>query len=162
MDIRSKIGVQLLLLSLIILVWIGVFLFIGRKEDNVDYWGAMMMGVSTITFFGFLLLPGNVNEKGVFNESRIRLSITATLIVTYIIFFGAVAFLNNKDEFVSPDLISTLTNMISVTIPFYFGASAAVEIVKLQKKKSEEESKDSSAGASGNNIEASDFSESNK
>ena len=40
------------------------------------------------------------------------------------------------------ELLPTLTNLLMVVIPFYFGSAAAVEIAQIQKKSREEKNGD--------------------
>ena len=97
--------------------------------------GLTLVLIAFITFFGLLCLPGAVGGGGEFRESRIRLGIAGSLLLVYLAYFGTVVFLANPtvaNE--SRELLPTLTSLLSVVIPFYFGASAAVEIGSRLKK----------------------------
>lgn len=145
MGIKNDINKRIIFISIILILWVAIFLLSGRIFKSRDLWGLMLIGSALITFFGFLQMPGSVNEKGEFQESRIRLAIAATFIVSYVIYFGSVIYLDPaKDERTgelvttfAKDMLPTLTNLLSITISFYFGSTAAIEIAgKLSKKHS--------------------------
>lgn len=82
-----------------------------------------------LTLFGSLALPGAQDENGNFREERIRFSIAISVLVVYLVYFcGAVWWYGGKKN----EMVETLTNLVMVVVPFYFGASAAAQIV--QKK----------------------------
>lgn len=77
----------------------------------------------TITLFGTMAIPGAQTADGSFSEQRIRLAIAMTVLVVYLVYFGmAVVWGGNLTP-----MVGTLTNLVMVVIPFYFGASAAVQ-----------------------------------
>ena len=78
-----------------------------------------------ITLFGTLAIEGAKNDDGTFREQRIRLAIAISVLVIYLIYFS-MAILWPEDSYNS-QLLETLTNLMMVVIPFYFGASAAAE-----------------------------------
>jgi hypothetical protein len=96
----------------------------------------MLIGAALLTFFGFLQLPGTIDENGAFRESQIRLAIAATLVVAYLVYFGSAVYLEpvmkdgNRVHTFAEDLFPTLTNLLTITISFYFGSTAAIEIAK--------------------------------
>lgn len=126
-------------LLLILTVNVGV-LVVGLA---LAYWvfkhdivlGVILVLIALVTLFGFLGLPGAVGGNGEFRESRVRLAVTASLLVTYLAYFGIVVFLATKDGGSTSEerLLPTLTSLLSVVIPFYFGASAAAEIGSRMK-----------------------------
>lgn len=142
-DIRAK----LIFIFIIVMLWIAIFLLLGRGLNSMysrDLWGLMFIGAALITFFGFLQLPGNVDVNGSFQESRIRFAIAATLIVAYLVYFGSVVYLGpdldketgEKLPTFAEDMLPTLTNLLTITISFYFGSTAAIEVAdKLSQNK---------------------------
>ncbi len=143
MENKFNIGKKIFLISIVVISWVALFLWLGRKYGAIDFWAIMLIGAAVITFFAFLGLPGNVDENGAFRESRIRLAIVATLIIAYIVYFGSVVYLdsslNNNEKGIDTfarDLLPTLTNLLMVTISFYFGSTAATEIAASLSKKS--------------------------
>ena len=80
-----------------------------------------------VTLFGTLALPGAQDEKGNFLEQRIRFSIATTILVVYLLLFSMAVF---WDSGINIPMVETLTNLMMVVIPFYFGASAAAQFAK--------------------------------
>ena len=147
---QLRIEKTIFVVCVVVISWIIVFMWLGRTykgQGNVDFWAIMLIGSAVITFFAFLGLPGNVDENGAFRESRIRLAVTATLIITYLVYFGSVVYLSPEvDEggkivnTFAQDLLPTLTNLLMVTISFYFGSTAAIEIAgSLSKRRGSKE-----------------------
>ena len=95
----------------------------------------MLIVVGLATFFGTLALPGGTEPDGTVRERRIRFCIAATLVVIYIVYFGTTAFWKEEVSALEKEMISTLTTLLSIVLPFYFGASAAVEIAKRRHAK---------------------------
>jgi hypothetical protein len=102
--------------------------------------GVILVLIALVTLFGFLGLPGAVGDNGEFRESRIRLAVTASLLVMYLAYFGIVVFLATTGSGSTSEerLLPTLTSLLSVVIPFYFGASAAAEISARMKNTAQE------------------------
>ena len=84
--------------------------------------------VAVTTLFGTLCVGGNQADQGSFSESRIRLAIALSILVLYLLFFSMAVFW--RTDGLNPKMIETLTNLLMVVIPFYFGASAAAQIGK--------------------------------
>ncbi len=127
---RSRIS----LIGIVVMVWVVPFLWLGRRYGAIDLWGIMLIGAALVTFFGMLQMPGSVDENGIFRESQIRLAVAATLIVTYLVYFGSVVYLAPSETF-GRDLLPSLTNLLMVAISFYFGSTAAIEIADSLSKK---------------------------
>ena len=142
MDNKLNIGKSLFLTGVAVISWIALFLWLGRKYQVIDFWAIMLIGSAVITFFSFLGLPGNVDKNGAFRESRIRLAIAGTLIIAYLVYFGSVVYLvpgvdksGKEIETFARNVLPTLTNLLMVTISFYFGSTAAIEIAGSLSKK---------------------------
>jgi len=143
-DQSLTIGRGIFFTFLAVICWIALFMWLGQHSEGHDifFWAIMLIGSSVITFFAFLGLPGNV-INGSFSESRIRLAITATLIITYLVYFGSVVYLGSdvpesgkRIASFAKDLLPTLTNLLMVTISFYFGSTAGIKIAEILKTKS--------------------------
>jgi hypothetical protein len=87
-----------------------------------------------LTLFGTLALAGGQDETGSFREERIRFSIAISVLVLYLVFFGMAVF---WDTGTNRAMVETLTNLMMVVIPFYFGASA---VAQASSKKSRTDS----------------------
>lgn len=70
-------------------VFFSYFLFKVHHFDKAIF-SLMIVSVGLITYFGFFMLPGGFAEKSGFSESRIRLAITSTLFITYIVYWGTI------------------------------------------------------------------------
>ncbi len=94
----------------------------------------MLALVSLITFFGFLSLPIDGKAVNSLTDSAVRTALTAALVMTYLVYFSTAVWLSEA-EGVDParaeNLLSTLTTMIMVVLPFYFGVTGAVEAARV-------------------------------
>jgi hypothetical protein len=79
------------------------------------------------------MLPGGFAEKTGFSESRIRLAITSTLFITYIVYWGTIIFWSKEglENSYNQKLFETLTDLLGLVLPFYFGATAAVQVAEV-------------------------------
>jgi hypothetical protein len=82
---------------------------------------------AVLTLFGTLALPGAQDEGGSFREPRIRFSIAITILVLYLVYFGMAVW---WDTGTNKEMVETLTNLMMVVIPFYFGASAVAQVAQ--------------------------------
>jgi hypothetical protein len=89
-----------------------------------------IISAGVLTLFGTLALPGAQDEDGSYREQRIRFSIAITFLVVYLVFFGMAVF---WDTGTNAKMVETLTNLMMVVMPFYFGASAAAQIAKKKE-----------------------------
>jgi hypothetical protein len=133
----------------IVAVCLFISLFFGIDIDGVPEarqlidptfgYGLMTVSVGFITFFGILDMPGGKDADGAFTSGRVRFCITITLVLLFVVFFGTTAYWSDSQvdkvgEF--PKLmVTTLGNLLQIVIPFYFGATAAVEILKNRDDK---------------------------
>jgi hypothetical protein len=94
----------------------------------------MLALVSLITFFGFLSLPVDGQPVNRLTDSALRIALTAALVMTYLVYFSTAVWLSEGegvDAARADDLLSTLTSMIMVVLPFYFGVTGAVEAARI-------------------------------
>ncbi len=121
--IKSLISILAIIVILVILGLLAAYYEVMKGAFSM-----MLILVALVTFFGLLLSPGGLSSDGSLKESRIRFCITATLVVTYVVYFGTTAFWKEEISELEKEMISTLTTLLAVALPFYFGASAAVAI----------------------------------
>lgn len=84
----------------------------------------------SIMLFGVLSLPGGRDADGNFREERVRFAIAATLVVVYLVLFSIAVLWGANDNNINKDMLDTLTDMMTIVLPFYFGTSGAVEWAK--------------------------------
>ena len=101
-------------------------------EGGIPALAMMLATVAFVTFFGFLSLPTDGEDVRKLTEPRMRLALTAALVLTYLVYFSVAAWRAEvKTTAELPmDLLQTLTTMIMVVLPFYFGVTGAVEIAR--------------------------------
>jgi len=137
--IKSK----LILTCIVILVWVILFTSLAKYYGALNFWALMLIGASAIAFFAILALPGGIAPDGTIKESRIRFAIAGSLMVVYLVYFGSVAYLDYvaKDaqdgatETFAITIMPTLSNLLMVTVSFYFGSTAAIEIANTVSKR---------------------------
>ena len=120
-----QIGVFILLVTMVGLP-AAYFLF-----NHTFVLSLMVIIMGVVTFCGFLMLPGSCDSAGVFDERRIRLAITASIFLTYLTYFGTAVFWND-DSFggLQKELFDSITTLLTILLPFYFGASVAADYLK--------------------------------
>ena len=140
-----KVGLALgIVVTVGLLVMNGLFywrdLQIAAKEFVPMYaWGWVALSITlllsmVITLFGLLALPGGRTDEGIFREERIRFAIAVTLVVVYFVLFcNAVFFAEDK---INEDMMDTLTMLMTIVLPFYFGTSGLVEWAKRREDNS--------------------------
>jgi hypothetical protein len=123
------------LIALIFVVGIGLGYYtkLGWKALNI------MLGLIAIcSFFGIMAVPGGWSENNGFSDGRVRLALTSTLVMLYVVYFATVIFWFNvpeaKQEEIPKALFTTLADMLKIIVPFYFGATAATEIAKSRRE----------------------------
>jgi hypothetical protein len=96
--------------------------------DTAWAYSLMTIGIGLYTFFSLLNLP--LAEKASIFGERVRFAITVTLVVVFVVFYGIVGYWTPEEvpSQYSRGLMDSLTQLLGIVIPFYFGAAAAVEI----------------------------------
>lgn len=140
MEDRSNIVKWLAVICIIIVSWASLFLLMGRfwGENGLrELWAIMLIGSAIIAFYTTLAFPGSIDEHGIIRESRIRLAVMSALLMTYLVYFGSVVYLDVEQhiETFAKEVLPTLTQLLAITISFYFGSTAAIEILKGSGKK---------------------------
>ena len=132
-----------------IVVTIGLFISHGLfhwgdlvcEKGAYCRWGWVALTITLllamiITLFGLLALPGARNNEGVFREERIRFAIAATLVVVYFVLFCNSVLFGEGDKSINPEMMKTLTQLMIIVLPFYFGTSGLVEWAKRREDNS--------------------------
>jgi hypothetical protein len=113
-------------------IWSSYVVFEGAQPLMV-----MLALVAAITYFGLLAIPGGWGVDTGFTEARIRLALASTFVMVYLVYLSTVIFWTVPEEprqTYAKDMVGTLTDLIKIVLPFYFGASSAVEIAKSRSK----------------------------
>lgn len=137
-----------------IVVTIGLFVAHGLfhwsdlvcKQGAYCAWGWVVLTITlvlamVITLFGLLSLPGARTNEGVFREERVRFAIAATLMVVYFVLFCNAVLFGEKDTNINFKMMDTLTQLMTIVLPFYFGTSGLVEWAKRREDRSGNTSK---------------------
>ena len=108
------------------------------SEKDYCRWGWVALTVTLalgmiVTLFGLLALPGGRSKEGVFREERVRLAIAATLLVVYFTLFSNAVLFGQEDKNINQQMMETLTQLMTIVLPFYFGTSGLVEWAKGNK-----------------------------
>ena len=125
------------LASILILVAIAGPLFwsfrLIPESDFVVSVTAFSIGV--VTFFGITELNRSTEDSRVFREENLRTAIAGSLVVTYLFIVCFSSFVKSAEEagVVTKEFIQSFSQVISVTIAFYFGATAATQIFGRRK-----------------------------
>jgi hypothetical protein len=128
---RPLIGLAGLLILIAILgsaVW---SFFPGRERWDVDFVvGVTAFSIGVVTFFGVTALNRSAQEQQVLNDERLRTAIACSLVMSYLFMVGFTTFVRNAPIVgpVTKEFIQSFSSVIGITIAFYFGASAAVQI----------------------------------
>lgn len=140
---KPLVRLSLLLSAIVVIGLIVTFGFLFNLDDcdaegncrwNFFNVGLMVTFVLAgfVTFFGILALPGGKNPDGTFREQRVRFTITASLLICYLVLLTTSVFW--RDDQFNVTMVDTLTNLMMIVLPFYFGSSAAVEWATKNKK----------------------------
>ena len=133
----SKVTTRLAILAVVIAVEvIGGYFTYKYVEDSYMWFSILLVLVTLTTYFGFLMLPGGFREETGFTESRIRLAIASTLTLTYLVYFCTVVFFSDSatQKLYNKELLETLTGLLKIVLPFYFGAVAATEVFQKRSE----------------------------
>jgi hypothetical protein len=98
------------------------------ESDFVVSVTAFSIGV--VTFFGITDLNRSAEESRVYREETLRIAIAASLVVTYLFIVCFTSFVKSAETagVVTKEFIQSFSQVISVTVAFYFGATAATQI----------------------------------
>ena len=97
----------------------------------------MLALVAAITYFGTLSIPGGGTKDEAITEGRIRLALASTFVIVYLVYLSTAIFWTvpgGAEQTLAGPLVETLTDLIKIVLPFYFGVSGAVEIAKSRSR----------------------------
>jgi len=121
---------------LIVLAIVGPLLWAFRVVPESDFVVSVTaFSIGVVTFFGITDLNRSVEDSRLFREENLRTAIAGSLVVTYLFIVCFTSFVRSADTagIVTREFIQSFSQVISVTIAFYFGATAATEIFGKRK-----------------------------
>ena len=101
-------------------------------ENSVPALSMMLALVGLISFYGILTLPSEEGQANGVSDSRMRFALTAALVLTYLVYFSIAVWRSEAGKPLPDELLKTLTNLIMIILPFYFGVTGAVEIARAR------------------------------
>ncbi len=101
---------------------------------------ATAFSIGVLTFFCIMELNRSAEDSRVFGEDHLRTAIAGSLVVTYLFIVCFTSFVRSAESagVVTREFIQSFSQVISVTIAFYFGATAATQIFGKHKGKEQD------------------------
>jgi formate hydrogenlyase subunit 4 len=126
------------------LVW---SVFLSENHDFVI--GVTAFSVGVVTFFGIIGLSRSSQKQQMPPAGSLRTAIACSIVISYLFIVCFTTFVKTSDQTggVTDWFMRSFSNVMSLTIAFYFGASAATQIFDKRKKEKEEEPLNSEAKA---------------
>jgi FlaA1/EpsC-like NDP-sugar epimerase len=115
-------------LSIIVLSAVGVAL--AALWDSPAPLSAALPAVAIVSFVGVLIMTQKDEQHWEINESSLRAAIASSVVITYLVLVGIVAFFVAGPTALPQVVLTMLTNfttVVGVVIASYFGASAYVQ-----------------------------------
>jgi hypothetical protein len=105
---------------------------------------ATAFSIGVMTFFGITNLTRTSEDGRLFNDENLRTAIASSLVLTYLFVVCFTAFVKSSSEAgaVTKEFIQSFSQVISVTIAFYFGATAATQIFGKRKENEQDGRRD--------------------
>ncbi len=133
---RNKMTLLKLATILIVLAVVGSLLWSFRLVPESDFViSVTAFSIGVVTFFGITDLNRSAEGSRLFREEDLRTAIAGSLVVTYLFIVCFTSFVRSADTagIVTREFIQSFSQVISVTIAFYFGATAATQIFGKRK-----------------------------
>lgn len=131
MLLRRKTGIIVaIVMALLVSVVSAVGVMLEWKWDNNAPLSAAIPAVASISFIGLLILTQTDEQHWQITESSLRSAIAASVVITYLVLVGIVAFFvagPNQLPGIAQTMIANFTTIVGVVIASYFGASAYVQ-----------------------------------
>ena len=104
------------------------------EEDFII--GATAFAIGVVTFFGVTELNRSSGDGRLFREENLRTAIASSLVLSYLFIVCFTAFTRSSAEAgaVTKEFMQSFAQVISVTIAFYFGVTAATQIFGKHKE----------------------------
>ena len=121
---------------LIVLAIAGPFFWSFRLVQESDFIVSVTaFSIGVVTFLGITDLNRSAEDSRLFRDENLRTAIAGSLVVTYLFIVCFTSFVRSADTagIVTREFIQSFSQVISVTIAFYFGATAATQIFGKHK-----------------------------
>jgi hypothetical protein len=125
-----------LAIILILIAIVGPLFWSFRLVPESDFIvSATAFSIAVMTFFGVTALNRSTEDTKAFREENLRTAIAASLVFTYLFIVCFTAFVRSAETagVVTKEFMQSFSQVISVTIAFYFGATAATQIFGKRK-----------------------------
>jgi hypothetical protein len=101
-----------------------------RIEDRDLFVSITAFSIGVLTFFGVSELNRSTERGKVLSEETLRTAIASSLLTTYLFIVCFTSFVRTADTAgtVTQAFVQSFSQVISVTIAFYFGATTATQI----------------------------------
>src|SRR5262249_15675553 len=132
-----------LAIILIIIAVAGPVLWSFRLVPESDFVvSATAFSIGVMTFFGVTALNRSTENGKAFRDDNLRTAIAASLVLTYLFIVCFTSFVRSAETagVVTREFMQSFSQVISVTIAFYFSATAATQIFG-KRKNTEKETK---------------------
>jgi hypothetical protein len=105
---------------------------------------ATAFSIGVMTFFGIAEMNRAAEDGRLFRDENLRTAIASSLVLTYLFIVCFTAFVKSSSEagVVTKEFIQSFSQVISVTIAFYFGATAATQIFGKRKENEQDVRRD--------------------
>lgn len=126
------------ILICIAIVGSALWSYFEQKVGDVDIdfvIGVTAFSIGVVTFFGMAALNPPNQDRRIFTTERLRTSIACSLMMSYLYIVSFTTFVKNSNDVggVTKAFVASYSSVIGITIAFYFGASAAVQIFGKEK-----------------------------
>jgi hypothetical protein len=119
-----------IVMALVLSTVVGGAVFLVQRWNSIAPLSASVPVVAIFTFVGLLMMTQTDGKHWQITESSLRAAIAGTVVITYLVVTGLVAFFTIYPKEMPPItqmMITNLTTIAGVVIASYFGASAYVQ-----------------------------------
>jgi arginine exporter protein ArgO len=138
---KVKVAVRVgVLMAVIIILLSATGTYLSWHWGNNGPFIIIAVGTAVTCFFGLLILTQTKEDRWEVTEESMRTAIAGTIVITYLVLVGIVAFFvagPKQAELpgITQTMITNFTTIVGTVVAFYFGASAYVQ-AKREKKES--------------------------
>src|SRR3981081_869164 len=130
-----------LAVSLIAIAITGPLLWAFHPFPDSDFLVSVTaFSIGIVTFFGITEVDRSAEDSRVFREENLRTAIAGSLVITYLFIVCFTSFVRSAETagIGTKEFIQSFSQVISVTIAFYFGATTASQIFGKRRASDQE------------------------